>query len=103
MAVNQDNKVLGVGRLHMVDDTLAQIRYMAVHQDYQRCGIGSQILKALEHKAVESGATSVFLNARDSHLVFYTRLGFEPFATGHTLYGTITHTKVKKNLQGQGI
>lgn len=98
MAVNTDNKVIGVGRLHMSDTELAQIRYMAVDGEFQRSGIGKRILQALEEKAIKLGAKQVFLNARDTHLAFYTKLGYRLLGPDHVLYNTITHTRVIKHL-----
>ena len=48
MVSDNDNRVIGVGRLHLNSPKQAQIRFMAVETDYQREGIGSKLLLALE-------------------------------------------------------
>ena len=52
---NDKEEIVGVGRLHFNDPLEAQIRYMAVHPDYQGRNIGGKILGYLEQKAKEKG------------------------------------------------
>ena len=98
MAINHDDEILGVGRLTKINPRLAQIRYMAVISDAQRLGIGSLLLKRLEHEAMAWNIKNIKLNARDSHLGFYVKHGYQVDGAGHTLFNVITHTKVFKRL-----
>ena len=50
MAVSSD-EVIAVGRLHFLDDTTAQIRYMAVSKEFEKQGIGKAIYSSLEQEA----------------------------------------------------
>lgn len=97
MALDQ-NKVIGVGRIHKLNDEQAQIRYMAVQQHQQRSGVGGQILERLEEQAKDWNTNEIKINARDSHLSFYLKHGYQQTGPGHTLYNVITHTKVFKAL-----
>ena len=66
-----DKKIVACGRLHFIDDSKAQIRYMAVDEKYQRKGLGSSILSLLESHAKKNNADKVILNARDHAIKFY--------------------------------
>ena len=66
-----DKKIVACGRLHFIDDSKAQIRYMAVDEKYQRKGLGSSILSLLEGHAKKNNADKVILNARDHAIKFY--------------------------------
>ena len=39
-----DNKIIACGRLHFNSDNEAQIRYMAIDENFQRKGIGVKII-----------------------------------------------------------
>ena len=93
-----EHQVVGVGRLHSVDQTTAQIRYMAVSLEKQRMGIGSKILQALEEFAYKQGYKKIILDARDNAKDFYMYLGYESIAEGHTLFNSIKHTQMQKKL-----
>ncbi len=54
MAVDDKNKVIAVARLQYNSDTEAQIRYMAVAREYERQGIGHELVKTLEQHAQNS-------------------------------------------------
>ena len=96
MAINQDDVVIGVGRLHSPDSRTGQIRYMAVRPQDQQQGVGSSILKALEQQALQENYTRLILNARDSAVRFYHRHGYTCLAQGETLFGKIKHTQMQK-------
>lgn len=97
MIVNAAGEVLAVGRLHLVDATTAQVRYMAVAEVARGSGLGAQMLLALEQQAVAIGAQQVILNARDSAVVFYKKSGYQLGAEQPPLFG-IAHWQMKKAL-----
>jgi predicted GNAT family N-acyltransferase len=98
MAIDDDQSVAGVGRLHFNTIQEAQIRYMAVTVDVQRKGIGSLLLAALEQQAVALGARRIILDARETALGFYCRHGYTPTGPGRVLYDSIAHVKMNKSL-----
>ena len=55
---------LAVGRLQFNSTHEAQIRYMAVADDFQGKGLGSQIISALENVAQGKGIQRIILSAR---------------------------------------
>ncbi|MGH9523873.1 MAG: GNAT family N-acetyltransferase, partial [Terriglobales bacterium] len=56
------DRLVGVGRAHFVDSGTAQVRYMAVEEDWRGTGIGSEILRELEQRVCSSGAHRIVLN-----------------------------------------
>lgn len=98
MACDEKGYVIGVGRGHFIDAQTAQIRYMAVNEHWQGKQVGSKILKELEKRISASGAKFIILNARESVLPFYLRHGYNIVGKGPTLYGSISHQKMQKNL-----
>ena len=98
MITNEKAQVLAVGRLEKVTEHLGQIRYMAVAKQAQGQGLGLQIIKALEQQAVQLGITQMQLNARDTALGFYQKIGYQQQHYTHTLFGTIKHYRMVKIL-----
>ena len=96
MATNTAGDVIGVGRLHRLDDHRVQIRYMAIAEESRGQGVGKALLKALERQACEWGATEIVLNARSAVKDFYLAQGYEELAPGETLFGKIAHVKMCK-------
>jgi ribosomal protein S18 acetylase RimI-like enzyme len=89
---------VGIGRVHFPSAGTAQIRYMATKEGFRRRGIGKAILKRLEQIAQESGARIITLNARESAVSFYEKLGYKVCRDGHTLFGVIKHKQMEKQL-----
>ena len=98
MAIDENDRVVGVGRIHEVEPGTGQIRYMAVSPDMRGQGLGARIAHGLEAIARREGWRRIVLNARQDAVSFYTRLGFSPLGPGPLLFETIHHTRMEKNL-----
>ena len=98
MAVDQ-GEVVGVGRLHRVNAKIAQIRYMAVRPCREGLGIGGKLLKVLEEHALAEGYSRIILNARDEVVPFYQKGGYRVLRDGPTLFGSIRHRVMQKDLE----
>jgi len=76
--VNGETRIIGMLVLWLLVDE-AHIATVAVHPDFQRCGIGSRIIvEALEAARVE-GARRAFLEVRERNLAaqeMYRKFGF---------------------------
>ena len=66
---------LAVGRLQFNSDDESQIRYMAVAEDFQGQGLGSQIIATLEDIAREKSIQRMILQARENAVQFYKNHG----------------------------
>ena len=98
MVCEVDRVPIGVGRAHFNSDEEAQLRYMAVEEEWQGKGIGKMILSYLEGKIKEKGAKVIILNARDIAIKFYEKNGYEIVKEAHTLFDAIPHYRMRKIL-----
>ena len=89
MAAFDKDKVIGVGRLHKNSDEEGQIRLIAVKEDYRNKGIGKAIMDKLHQKAKELKLKKLMLNARETAVGFYEKLGYKIAAKATTLFGEI--------------
>jgi len=94
------NKLIGVGRLHTLNERQAQIRYMATAPDFRKQGVATAILRCLEQEAQRAGVVEIILNAREQYLDFYLGLGYTIVGDAPTLYSTIKHKRLKKAVTG---
>jgi predicted GNAT family N-acyltransferase len=97
MIIN-DDKVIAVGRLHFNSASEAQIRYMAVADNFRKKGAGLLILRDLENYGVSNKADKIILHARENALGFYTKQGYEVLEKSHMLYNCIQHFKMRKTI-----
>ena len=91
---------LAVGRLQFNSEDEAQIRYMAVADELQGQGLGSQIISALEDVARGKGIQKMILSARENALQFYKNNGYKIVQKTHLLFGEIQHWLMQKELEG---
>ncbi len=89
---------LAVGRLQFNSTHEAQIRYMAVADEFQGKGLGSQIISALENVARGKGMQQIILSARENALQFYKNNGYKIMEKTHLLFGKIQHWLMRKEL-----
>ena len=97
MGVDDQNKVIASGRVHFNSSSEAQIRYMAVDDNFKRKGIGSEIVFQLENYASSKGAEFIILNAREKAIIFYKNLGYEEMSPYESDTG-IPHKTMRKSL-----
>ena len=93
-----DNQIVACGRLHFIDDSKAQIRYMAVDEKYQRKGLGSSILSLLESHAKKNNADKIILNARDHAIKFYATAKYKILKRYYGSDTGIPHTTMIKDI-----
>lgn len=98
MIIDEQAKVLAVGRLEKVTEQQGQIRYMAVDDNMRGQGLGQQIINALEQQASILGMTDLCLNARDNAVGFYQKLRYENQGYSHTLYDEVKHYRMVKKI-----
>ena len=89
-AIFENEKIIGVGRLHFIDKDTAQIRYMAVSEESRRKGIGKMIVEEFVQISKQNKISKIILYARESVIEFYKKLGFDIIKKAHRL-GNIQH------------
>ena len=74
VAVDND-EVVGVGSLYVYDETLSEIRSLAVSADYMQKGIGKKITQKIVEDAQSLGIT--YMISLTYQVNFFLKLGFE--------------------------
>ncbi len=93
---NEQNNVMGVGRLDQIDAQTAQIRFMAVDAPQQSKGIGKSLIHYMETEAKQKGIQQIILHAREVALPFYQKLGYQLDGPSHLLFDEIQHFLMHK-------
>ena len=99
MIIDESNgKAVAVGRLQFNTSEEAQIRYMAVSDNYQLKGYGNIIVKTLEDIALDKGIRNIILQARENALKFYWKNGYEIIEKSYLLFDEIQHWLMEKKI-----
>ena len=93
---NEQNNVMGVGRLDQINAQTAQIRFMAVDAPQQSKGIGKSLIHYMETEAKQKGIQQIILHAREVALPFYQKLGYQLDGPSHLLFDEIQHFLMHK-------
>lgn len=76
LVCNQNEKVLGYGRLTISNDKVGLISQIVVNEDYQKMGIGQELIRRLIKFSKENKCNSIALNSKIEAVEFYSKLGF---------------------------
>ncbi|MDR1400806.1 MAG: N-acetyltransferase [Endomicrobium sp.] len=68
-------KIIACGALHVLWEDLAEIKSLAVLDEYQRQGVGRKIVTSLQENAKNLGVNKVFVLSFDSE--FFVKLGYK--------------------------
>ena len=99
MIIDESNgRAVAVGRLQFNSDEEAQIRFMAVSDNYQLKGYGNIIVKTLEDIALNKGIRNIILQARENALKFYWKNGYEIIEKSYLLFDEIQHWLMVKKI-----
>ncbi len=93
-----DNKIIACGRLHFNSDNEAQIRYMAIDENFQRKGIGVKIIELLEAEAKKKRINKIVLNSRNHVIEFYEKSCYKVVKKYEGSDTGIPHTTMEKIL-----
>ncbi|MHA8087818.1 GNAT family N-acetyltransferase [Aquirufa sp. Wall-65K1] len=94
----ENKQVLGVARMHESSPLQGQVRCVAVDSSQQGKGIGKQIMKYLEHKAIENHWKEIILEARENAVPFYQSIGYQIVKESYLLFEEIQHYTMSKVL-----
>jgi N-acetylglutamate synthase-like GNAT family acetyltransferase len=98
LMLNEDNEAIAVGRLQLNSEDEGQIRSMAVREDMQGKGLGSQIIQYIEQKAKEKKLKHILLDARINAVKFYENHGYKIIGDSYLLFGVIKHFRMRKEI-----
>ncbi|MFY9325675.1 MAG: amino-acid N-acetyltransferase [Candidatus Nanopelagicales bacterium] len=75
LVIEENNKVIGAGAVHVMWEDLAEVRTLAILPQFQRKGYGSRLLEALLVRAKELGVRRVFCLTFETE--FFKSHGFD--------------------------
>ena len=98
-ALFKKGAIIGVLRADVNEvDSLAQLRFMAIHPNFQGLKLGVRLIMQAEKDLIAQGINKIFLHAREKAVNFYTKLGYATIEKSHLLYNEIQHFKMSKSL-----
>lgn len=100
---NARGEIVAIGRVHLNTSEEAQIRHIAVSDNYRRKGVGHVIMSALEQVARDLGAERAVTNSRETSIEFFTACGFEILDDAPTELGKLKRKQMVKNLVDNSI
>lgn len=95
--VYDGEKPIATGRAFLNEDGVHTIGRVAALQEYRGKGAGTAVLRALEEKLRQEGATTVCLSAQIQAMGFYRALGYQPEGAEY-LDEHCPHITMKKQL-----
>lgn len=95
---DETGEVIACGRLQENAARTGQVRFMAVDPGQQGKGLGRQVLRYLEEKAVTLGFVKIELQARENAVYFYEANGYRVREKSFLLWGLIQHYLMEKVL-----
>ena len=98
-ALSENGNMLAIARLDKVDDTVCQVRFVAVESDQQGKGLGKLIMDAVEERGRSEGYLKLVLHARDYALPFYEKLGYTLIGPSYKLFDVLQHYEMGKALK----
>jgi len=88
----QSGEALATARVQPYSkDKYAQVRYVAVHKAYQSSGLGTKIMLAIHEEAKKLGYENIYLEARETALPLYDKLGYYNLGFHDLRLGLIPH------------
>ena len=84
-------------QVRKIDDRQVKLRQMAVDQNHQKQGLGKTLMQKVEKHLKKLDFKSIELNARQTAIGFYQKLGYRIVSGRFTEVG-ISHFKMMKNL-----
>lgn len=96
--LNGSGDIIACGRVHLNSSEEAQIRHIAVADNYRRKGVGELILQTLEKVAREQGAIRAVTNSRESSIDFFSACGYQIEKVAPTELGKLKRKQMVKAL-----
>jgi N-acetylglutamate synthase-like GNAT family acetyltransferase len=97
-ALFENGIILAIARLDLMENQIAQVRFVAVEFDLQGKGYGKKIMLATESKSKELGIEKIILHARDYAVEFYLNLGYKLIEPSYKLFDVLQHFLMEKDL-----
>lgn len=94
----EDSRILGCCILTPIDQDTVKLRQMAVAKKQQHKGIGYSIMQFAENLARDKGFKVITMNARDTAIGFYQKMGYQVVGD-EFIEVTVPHHVMQKRLR----
>ena len=98
MIIDKNNIIIGVGRIQILNQNQSQVRYFAIKETFRKIGLGKYLMRDLEKIAIHNNSNYIILNARQSVIDFYKKLGYKIVKKTNLLFGKIQHYQMAKKI-----
>jgi predicted GNAT family N-acyltransferase len=98
-ALFENENILAIARLDLMENKIAQVRFVAVDSNLQGRGFGKKIMLATESKSRELGMEKIILHARDYAVDFYLNMGYKMIEPSYKLFDVLQHFLMEKKLE----
>lgn len=95
VAVTPHDEVVGIGALHVMWEHLAEIRSLAVREDWLGKGVGRILLTGLEKDAQKLGLGSLFCLTFE--VDFFLKLGFEAMSESDSIIAADVYAELLRS------
>ncbi len=95
---DHNGDIVGCGRVHLNTPEEAQLRHIAVREDYRRKGVGQMVLNTLEIVAKDMGAERAVSSSREASISFFESAGFKIIDDAPVELGTVQRKQMCKYL-----
>ncbi|WP_276357973.1 GNAT family N-acetyltransferase [Cohnella caldifontis] len=95
----EDGRVVGASRWKEYEPGTAKLQRIAVRKPFRGCGVGRELVLAMERDAASQGFVRSLLDAQCSAEAFYQKLGYSTESTETFLDAGIPHVRMSKNLK----
>ncbi|MGM9988311.1 MAG: GNAT family N-acetyltransferase [Bacillaceae bacterium] len=98
LALYDTNKAVGAGRIRILEGEIGKLERICILKEYRKQGLGKVIMDAFEAYGENQGITTFKLNAQESAVAFYKKLGY--VVTSDMFYDAgIPHYEMKKYIE----
>ncbi len=97
LAAFSNGTPVGIGMVYD-DGGNARIRFIAMEEEYQRKGLGTKLMAALEGLARKKGFKKAILWGDENAVKFYEKLGYKNVGKGPLLNGLLQQYDMEKAL-----
>ena len=97
-ALYDDNQLKAIARLDLKENSVAQVRFVAVDSELQGKGFGKKLMLNIEDYCKKNAIQKIELQARENAVKFYLSLDYELIEKTNLLFGLVQHYLMTKKI-----
>ena len=97
-ALYEDKHLKAIARLDLKENSVAQVRFVAVDTELQGKGFGKKLMLGIEEYCKQHAIQKIELQARENAVKFYLNLDYELIEKTNLLFGLVQHYLMTKKI-----